>query len=586
MYRLRFLLAVLLFHVATVQADANTDFEALLKNHWQHAQTEKTLFRSDPDSWRPRGKLASVTAASRLRRHQFNNTVLKRLRGIDQRQLSTKNKISYKVFLYERQTEQAAFSQLDHLYPLTNRSGWHLSFATAPAGMTFSTVQDYNGYLESLADYPRYNSENMDLLREAIDRGHTQFCTSMKGFESSISSEIVSDVEHSSFYAPLATMPETIPAASRRHIQRRGRALIETAVIPAYRSLLKFYLEDYAPACRKVEGISQLPGGEAYYRYLLRYFTTTELTAKEIHELGLAEVARIQAEMHAAIDSAGFTGSFSEFLAFLRTDPQFYTDSGEDLLEKASRIAKRMDGQLPRLFATLPRRPYDIREIPASIAEKTTGAYYSPAPADDRTPGSYYVNTSLLGSRPLYTLEALTFHESVPGHHLQMALALEQDLPDFRRILYHSAFGEGWGLYAEALGREAGFYTNPYSDFGRLTYEMWRACRLVVDTGIHAFGWTRQQAIDYMAARTALSLHEVTAEVDRYITWPGQATAYKVGELKLWELRRRAQQQLGDHFDLRQFHDAVLANGSLPIAVLEDIMTEWIRHQQAQMGRH
>ena len=484
--------------------------------------------------------------------------------------------MSYKVFLYEREAERESYRQLDHLYPLTNRGGWHLSFANAPANMTFVSEQDFDNYLESLADYPRYNDEHIALLQEALRQGHTQFCDSMTGFELSISIQIVADPQQSTFYAPLADLPDSLPEATRSDLQSRGRHLIEEAVIPAYRKLLKFYQQDYAPECRTVEGITSLPNGEAYYSYLLRFFTTTDMSAQEIHELGKSEVARIKLEMVAIIEDSGFDGSFADFLHFLRTDSRFYADEPEDLLEKTSRVAKRMDGQLPRLFATLPRLPYDIQEIPASIAEKTTSAYYSPAPGDGRTPGSYYVNTSLLDSRPLYAVEALSFHEAVPGHHLQMALALEMELPDFRRHLYHSAFGEGWALYAESLGTEVGFYTNPYSNFGRLTYEMWRACRLVVDTGLHAFGWTRQQAIDYMASRTALSIHEVTAEVDRYITWPAQATSYKIGELRIRALRREAESELGESFDLRSFHDQVLANGSVPIAVLDSLVREWI----------
>ncbi len=578
-YLLSAVLALALTQASPANADANRDFEQLLDDHWQTNQQEKIGFRSDPDAWRLGGSLASVTPAARTRRQTFNEQMLQRLAKIAPRQLSKENRISYKVFRYEREAEHDSYLQLDHFYPLTNRSGWHLSFANAPAGMTFSTLKDYEAYLKSLADYPRYNDEHIALLKVATAAGHTQFCASMEGFELSISSALVNNVKDSSFYTPLANMPASLPEDSRRDIELRGRSLIEEAVLPAYRKLLQFYLDDYAPQCRTVEGITKLPGGEAYYNYLLRYFTTTDMTATEIHQLGLTEVDRIRVEMEAIIAESGFKGSFSEFLFFLRTDPQFYTDDPEDLLEKTSRVAKRMDGQLPRLFATLPRLPYDIREIPASIAEKTTGAYYSPPPGDGRTPGSYYVNTSLLASRPLYVIEALSFHEAVPGHHLQMALALEMDIPPFRRKLYHSAFGEGWGLYAEALGQEVGFYTNLYSDFGRLTYEMWRACRLVVDTGLHAFGWTRQQAIDYMAARTALSIHEVTAEIDRYITWPAQATAYKIGELRIWELRHRAENALGERFDLREFHDAVLANGSVPIAVLDEIIEEWIDAQ-------
>ncbi len=561
---------------------ANTDaeFEALLAEHWQTAKAEKTGFRSDPDGYRLGGKLASVTADARDRRQAYNDSVLARMADIDPAQLNRDNRVSYKVFLFERQTERDSYSQLDHLYPLTNRAGWHLSVANAPAGMTFITLKDYEDYLVSLADFPRYNSEHIALLKEAIAAGHTQFCKSMEGFDKSISSQLVNTAQESGFYVPLANMPASFPAETRKDLQLRGRLLIEEAVLPAYVDLLGFYLEEYAPRCRTTEGITSLPGGEDYYAYLLRYFTTTDMTAQQIHDLGLSEVERIQQEMRAIIKESGFDGSFAEFLNFLRTDPQFYVTEPEDLLEKASRISKRMDGQLPRLFGKLPRTPYDIQEIPASIAEKTTGAYYSPMPGDGRTPGSYYVNTSLLHSRPLYTLEALSFHEAVPGHHLQMALAIEQEMPDFRRQLYHSAFGEGWALYSEALGKEVGFYDNPYSDFGRLTYEMWRAVRLVVDTGMHAFGWTRQQAIDYMAERTALSIHEVTSEIDRYITWPGQATAYKIGELRIWELRREAENALGDKFDLRAFHDAVLANGSVPISVLEELVREWIAAQR------
>lgn len=568
-----------LLHSSLVFASADTRFQQLLDEHWSFTRQEKAGFRSDPDGWRLGGKLASATAQARDRRQDFNEDVLAQLASIDPVSLSKENQVSYKVFLFERETERESYGQLDHLYPITNRAGWHLSVATAPAGMTFSTVKDYEDYLISLTDFPRYNEEHIALLREAIERGHTQFCASMAGFEKSIASELVSDVEDSGFYKPLATMPASFSSDTRKDLDLRGRLLIAEAVIPAYRDFLAFYLEEYAPRCRTVEGVTALPGGEDYYAYLLRYFTTTDMSAKEIHDLGLSEVARIKLEMQVIIDESGFNGSFADFLHFLRTDPQFYVDTPQALLDKTAWIAKRMDGQLPRLFGKLPRTPYDIQEIPASIAEKTTGAYYSPMPGDGRTPGSYYVNTSLLHSRPLYVMEALSFHEAVPGHHLQMALAIEQDMPQFRQQLYHSAFGEGWALYAEALGKEVGFYTNHYSDFGRLTYEMWRAARLVVDTGMHAFGWTRQQAIDYMAQRTALSIHEVTAEIDRYITWPGQATAYKIGEMRIRALRKEAENALGEKFDLRTFHDAVLANGSVPIAVLEELVREWIAQQ-------
>ena len=563
---------------ASTQQDA---FQTLLDEHWQHANREQVFFRSDPDAWRFAGKLAHWTPAARARRHRYNEQVLKRLAEIDAARLTKPQQVSYQVFLYERQTERDSYAQPEHLYAITNRGGWHSYFANAPANMSFLTSKDYELYLASLADYPRFNREHIALLRTAIAGGQTHFCASMQGFEQSIQAQIVDDLTASPFYAPLRDIATRLSAADRAHILRRGSALIETKVIPAYQEFLEFYVREYAPNCRTTEGISSVPGGREYYDHAVRYYTTTEMRPGEIHELGKREVKRIHEEMQDIIDTTGFAGSFADFLQFLREDPRFYSASAEDLLEKTSRIAKRMDGQLTRLVGQLPRLPYDIKPVPDSIAEKTTGAYYVPAPGDGITPGTYFINTSLLNSRPLYTLEALSFHEAVPGHHLQTALALELELPPFRRILYHSAYGEGWALYSERLGLEAGFYTDPYSNFGRLTYEMWRACRLVVDTGIHAFGWSRQQAIDFMAQNTGLSLHEISAEVDRYITWPGQALSYKIGELKIRELRQHAEIQLGENFDLRGFHDTVLGNGSLPIAVLEKLVNEWVATQSS-----
>jgi len=327
-------------------------------------------------------------------------------------------------------------------------------------------------------------------------------------------------------------------------------------------------------------GITSLKGGAAYYDYLIRNFTTTDLTPKQIHETGLSEVKRLRGEMDKIIKKVNFKGSLNEFMTFLRTDPRFYTDDPEDLMEKTALIAKRMDGQLPKLFGFLPRNPYGLKEIPADIAEKTTTAYYMPSNGTGKTAGNYYVNTSLLKSRPLYDQEALSFHEAVPGHHLQGAIQKELGLPNFRKYHYFNAFGEGWALYAERLGLEVGFYQDPYSDFGRLGYEMWRACRLVVDTGMHAFGWSRQQAIDYMMENTSLSEHNITTEVDRYITWPGQALSYKIGELSITALRKKAESELGSKFDIRAFHDTVLGSGSLPIAILEDVVNEWIEAQK------
>jgi len=323
-----------------------------------------------------------------------------------------------------------------------------------------------------------------------------------------------------------------------------------------------------------------MPGGGAYYEHLVRHFTTLDVTPEEVHELGLQEVARIQAAMDAVIAEVGFEGSFADFLAFLRTDPQFYAKTPEELLSYASWISKRMDGQLPNLFGRLPRRPYGVAAVPDEIAPNYTGGRYIPGGLESGSSGTYWVNTYALESRPLYVMEALSFHEAVPGHHLQISLTQELvHLPKFRRQWGLTAYEEGWALYSEGLAEEVGFYDDPYSRFGRLTYEMWRACRLVVDTGIHAFGWSRQEAIDYLGSRTALSLHEVTTEIDRYITWPGQALGYKMGELTIRRLRAEAEEALGADFDIRAFHDEILAHGEVPMGVLETIVRDWISSQ-------
>ena len=328
-------------------------------------------------------------------------------------------------------------------------------------------------------------------------------------------------------------------------------------------------------------GASDLPDGVAYYQYCINHFTTLDLTPYEVHNLGLQEVDRIKSEMIAIIEQVGFNGSFQDFLKYLRTDPRFYANTPEELLKEASFIAKRMDAQLPKLFKSLPSLPYGVQAVPVHIAPKYTSGRYVGAPKGSTEPGYYWVNTYALDKRPLYNLEALTLHEAVPGHHLQNAIAQElENLPNFRQYLYLSAFGEGWGLYSEWLGLEVGFYTDPYSNFGRLTYEMWRACRLVVDTGIHAFGWTRAEVIEYLTSRTALPIHEITTETDRYISWPGQALSYKIGELKIKELRSYAESILQENFDVRRFHDAILSNGSIPLDILESQLKTWVEKEQ------
>jgi uncharacterized protein (DUF885 family) len=550
------------------------DFEALLQEHWARAGKEQVFFRTDPDAFRPNGKLPEVTAEARARRQSYNDEILQRLEVIDESRLESQDRISFKLFVYERETERDSYRYYGYRFPVRKLTGFHSYFGQAPANMAFNTVDDYERYLISLADYPRFNKENMALLREGIETGYTHYCESMQGYESTISEFIVEDASQSVFYAPFLEFPSTIPESIRQGLATRGRGLIQDQVMPAYRAFHHFFTNEYLPACRSEVGITSLAGGDDYYAYLIRYFTTTEMTPREIHNLGLSETRRIRAEMEAVIESVGFEGSFQDFLEFMRTDPQFYATDSQDLLEKTAFITKKMDGLMPRYFGKLARNTYEIREA------EGRGAYYAPSGADGKTAGIYFIDTDDLRAQPLYNLEALSLHEAVPGHHHQSALAKELDLPEFRKTLYHSAFGEGWGLYSESLGKEAGFYQNPYSDFGRLTYEMWRANRLVVDTGMHAFGWSRQQAIDYLMENSALTLAEVTSEVDRYITWPAQALSYKIGELRIKALRRKAETALGADFDIRSFHDAVVGNGSLAIDVLEEIVGEWIVEQQ------
>lgn len=549
-------------------------FQGVLDDHWDSALAEQVFFRSDPDAWRMNGKLAAFTFEARARRKAFNEEILTRLEEIDIDDLDARDKVSYRVLHYERLTERDSYFQKDHLFPFTSMFGYHTYFAEAPAAMSFLTAADYEKYLVSLDDFPRYNNEHIELLKEAVTLGYTHYCGSMGGYEKTISNHIVDDVKKSGLYVPFLDFPDTIDDERRAEFTASGVALIESKVIPGYRALLEFFTSEYMPACRQTVGITSLEGGLDYYEFLIRYFTTTDLSPEEIHKLGLSEVKRIQSEMQEIIDGLYFKGDFKAFLDYLRAEPEFYAKSVSELLGRVALITTTAEGKLPKFFSVLPRGTYSINANP------TRGTFYMPASGDGTTSGTYFLGTEPLSSQPIYTLESLSLHEAVPGHHLQGALAMELGLPEFRRQLYHSGYGEGWGLYSEFLGKEMGFYQDPYSDFGRLTYEIWRAGRLVVDTGLHAFGWSRQEAIDYMLGITALSEHEVRREIDRYITWPGQALAYKIGELKIKELRKKAEQALGEKFDIRRFHDTIVGNGSLPIAVLEDIVTEWIDNEQ------
>ena len=442
---------------------------------------------------------------------------------------------------------------------------------------------EYRRFLARLADIPRFFAEHIDLMREGLATGYTVPQAVLEGRDQPLAAIAgAADPTATPFWKPFAAFPVGVPEQDRPALQEEASRVIGGLVLPAYRGLLAFMRETYVPGARRTTAACDLPDGDAFYAAQIRHYTTLPLSADEIHERGLQEVARILAQMHELRRQAGFDGDMPAFLEFLRTDAQFYARTPHELLAHASWIAKRIDGLLPKFFGVLPRQPYGVAPVPDAIAPFYTTGRYVPAPRPTGHAGTYWVNTHALGSRALYTLPALTLHEAVPGHHLQIALAAEmQGQPAYRRHGFVDAYGEGWALYAEHLGDEMGVYLTPYEQFGRLTYEMWRAARLVVDTGLHAKRWSREAARAYLLAHTALSAHEVATEVDRYVGWPGQALSYKIGELTIRELRARAERALGGRFDLRAFHDAVLALGSVPLGLLEERMAAWVAERLA-----
>ncbi|MEO9946737.1 DUF885 domain-containing protein [Paraglaciecola sp.] len=571
-------LSLLALLSAKSAANADQDLSEIIEQHWQFATQEKVFFRTDPDGWKPNGKLAEFSPKAIKRREDYNSKILAQLNELDPNKLSAEQLMNYRLFKYERETEASSYRYQDKYFPINFLSGWHTYFAEAPANMAFLNNSDYDNFLISLDDYPRFNQENINLMKAGVAAGYVHYCESFKNYHQTISKHIVEDAKSSALYEPFTRYPAKFTAQQKAQYSQQAASLIAEKVIPAYQDFYDFFVKEYMPNCRQKAGIASVKGGVDYYKYAANYYTTTDATPTEIHELGLREVKRIYLEMQAIIDQVGFKGSapekrYAEFLNFLATDPQFYGASPQDVLEKTAFITQKMYGKLPSFFGHLPRNTFAIK------GSATRGAFYMPPP-DNRSPGTYFL-TSVPSQQPLYNLEALSLHEAVPGHHLQNAIAMELNVPNFRRTLSHSAFGEGWGLYSERLGKEAGFYEDPYSDFGRLGYEMWRAVRLVVDTGIHAFGWSRQQAIDYLSKYTALTEKSVSDQIDRYISWPGQALSYKMGEIKIRELRAKAEEKLGAKFDIRSFHDTVIGQGSLPMAVLEDVINDWITVQQS-----
>ncbi len=565
--------------------DAGVTLHDLFDREWQVRLAEFPQLATSVGVDDANDRLGSSSLETLVRRDKMWRGFLAELDEIPLEALSEEDHINAAIFRAQLEDRVAGFRFKTYQVPFNTDSSFWAGFARMPFNAPLRDRKDYENYLSRLGHWPRVVDEQIANMRMGLERGMTQPRIILAGIEGSAVAHVVDEVEDSAFFTPFRDFPIGVPEGDRDGLTARAREAIEISIVPAYRKLATFLTDEYIPGAREDLGATTLPDGSAYYAQRIRHFTTLDLTAEEIHRIGLDEVARIRGEMQAVIDEVGFDGSFAEFLAFLRTDPRFYPETAEELLREASYIAKRMDGKLPALFKTLPRQPYTVEAVPDSIAPKYTAGRYVSGRAGSTQPGRYWVNTYALDTRPLYNLEALSLHEAVPGHHLQGALNAElENLPNFRRYSYLSAFGEGWGLYSEWLGIEAGFYTDPYSNFGRLTYEMWRACRLVVDTGIHAFGWSRQRVVDYLASNTALSLHEIGTETDRYISWPAQALSYKIGELKIKELRRRAEAALGEGFDVREFHDAVLLSGSIPLGVLEQKIDRFIAQQKSALA--
>jgi uncharacterized protein (DUF885 family) len=568
---------------APAMATPSQDLAALLDEHWQWSLAQSPTLATSVGDHRYDDRLADPSLRAADARAADEARFLARLDAIPEAGLSETGKANRLILrrLLQEDIEGNGFGQRVILFT-SYYSPWQ-GIASLGEDTAFTGTADYQNYLKRLARFPAVNETLLAITRQAVAQRYVQPCATLGGLAQSIRGIIPQDGTKSRLYAPFArTRPATIDEADWRALQAQARALITDQLAPAFARAADFMVKDYIPHCARAVGVSAQPGGAAYYAFRARVETTTELTPEQIHKIGLDEVARIGAEMDMLATTAGYP-TRAAFVRKLRTDPAYYATSPEELLAAAARIAKTIDGKMPGYFHRLPRLPYGLRAIPAETAEGTTTAYYGPGSPETGLAGHYYVNTSRLDQRPLWELPALTAHEAVPGHHNQIALQQELDLPPMRKYLTgFTAFVEGWGLYSERLGIEMGLYDTPEKQFGRLSYEMWRACRLVVDTGIHSKGWTKEQAVAFMTEHTALSPANIDAEVNRYISWPGQALGYKLGELRIRELRARAEQALGDRFDLSGFHDAVLGQGAVPLDVLDRQIDGWIAAQRAK----
>ncbi len=579
----RLMLAVLLTTAAPAAAAPSDDFHRLLDDHWAWYLKSNPVTATSLGVRKYDGELGDYSLAEQDRQAAQAGAFLKRLDAIPPAQLSPADRTNQAILrrMLSEQVEGNGFGE--RMLTFSSYSSWFQGFADLANQVPLRTRADFTSYLTRLAAFPKVNAQALEITKQAVAGGYVQPCVTLGNLEKSVTGVIAADPTQSRFYAPFAgNRPIDVTPAEWTAMQARAKALITGTLNPEYQKIAGYMHADYLPKCRQSFAVSDMPNGKAYYAFQVRQQTTTSYTPEQIHRIGLDEVKRIRAEMDALAKKAG-QPSREAFIQELRTNPKYYPKTAAELMGVAALQAKLNDGKMPGLFGKLPRLSYGVKPIPAETAEGNTTAYYMPGSPQTGIAGTFYVNTSKLDQRPLWELPALTSHEAVPGHHNQIALQQEMDLPEFRKnVAFFTAFVEGWGLYSERLGIEMGVYDTPEKEMGRLSYEMWRACRLVVDTGIHAKGWTKAQAVAFMKDNTALTDANIDAEVNRYISWPGQALAYKLGELRIRAARARAEAALGAKFDVRRFHDAVLGQGSVPLDVLDRQVDDWIAGEKAR----
>jgi prolyl oligopeptidase len=557
----------------------------LFDREWEYQLQQNPTRASSLGDRRWNDRWGDASLEGIKRRHEHNLVVLAELAKIDRSKLSARDQLNYDLFKQDYETNVEGYKYRWYLIPLNQRGGIQSQDELA-SSLRFETVKDYEDWIARMKALPTLMDQTIGVMREGIKARMVLPRVIMQRIPAQIDKQIVSNPDQSLFYKPFKRFPASITTSEKERLMREAIAAVNAQIVPSYQRFKQFFVTEYLPATYDEVGVWQAPQGEELYAFLVRRFTTTKMTPREVHERGQSEVRRIRAQMQEVMDQVGFKGTLQEFFTFLRTDKRFYYETPEELFAAYQAISKRIDPNLVKVFKTLPRMPYGVEAIPSNIAPDTTTAYYRQPAGDGSRAGTYFVNLYKPESRPKWEMMALSLHEAVPGHHLQIALAQEQgDIPNFRRYGGYTAFVEGWALYAESLGEDMRLYDDPYAKFGQLTYEMWRAVRLVVDTGMHQMHWTRKQAIDFFMENAPKAELDIINEIDRYIAWPGQALAYKTGELKIKELRQRSKQELGDGFDLREFHDVVLKSGAVPLDVLERNVGDWITQKKSRASK-